>query len=162
MCENTPSVITSRKPLGPTDYLMTISRIFFPIYLAVGIPLNGYPLRLLISQMAGMKQPTSKTYQVTISITILAIAGFVAYIFPNITNLISIMGGICCVSIVITFPGRLFNSNVTFRNGFCTHNWRERCKLESLGRYKLNNVVDIHGVSCSSTFNFKCIWDSRS
>ena len=36
---------------------------------------------------------------------ILAKGAFIAYVFPDIINIISIIGGICCVSIVITFPG---------------------------------------------------------
>lgn len=109
MCNQTPDVITKRPALpGNNDYLMLISRFFFPLYLAVGIPLNASPLRLLFSQIFHMKQPTSVIYHVNISIAILAVSAFIAYIFPNITEIIDIMGGICCVSIVITFPGKLY------------------------------------------------------
>jgi len=58
--------------------------------------------------MAGLKQPTSKQYKIFVSIAILTFAGFIAYIYPEVISLISIMGGICCVSIVITFPGMVF------------------------------------------------------
>jgi len=50
MCNQTEDVITKRPALpGNKDYLMLAARFCFPLYLAVGIPLNASPLRLLLS-----------------------------------------------------------------------------------------------------------------
>jgi len=45
---------------------------------------------------------------VTSSIVILWGGAAIAYLFPMIISIIGFLGGICCVSIIITFPGNIF------------------------------------------------------
>lgn len=51
MYKDTPKVIINRDSINPnkTDYFMLVSRLLFPLYLSVAIPVNIAPLRSKIS-----------------------------------------------------------------------------------------------------------------
>ena len=74
----------------------------------------------------GKEEPTSNMFHVCCSAMILVFCAFVAYNFPEIINIISVMGGIGSTSIMITFPGNLLRwkyVNNSFRNGLCSPLW---------------------------------------
>ena len=115
MGEQTPQVIIERKSIEGTDYFMLASRAVFPLNLAICIPLHGGTLRQHIAEMLGKddpenKKPTSLLFHVFWSIVILSFSAALAYLFPQIINVISIIGGFACTSTMITFPGSFTTS----------------------------------------------------
>jgi amino acid permease len=123
-----PDIFINRDNLhGKTDYFILVSRVVFPLYLAIGIPLNVSPMKAQIYVMLygdGKKsgqdsedgshsdeggqaeeKQTSTAFHVFWSAVILSVGGTVAYLFPDVISIIGVIGGICCTGLMITFPG---------------------------------------------------------
>ena len=101
-------IVTRPAINGNKDYLMIIARVGFTINLSFCLPLNLSPERLQICSFLKIKQPSKAYIHFTITFILLAGSAFVGYIFPQIVDVISLLGGLCSVAIVITFPGMMY------------------------------------------------------
>lgn len=109
MMKDTPAIIINRENMDPdvTDYFMLAVRFLFPLYLSIAIPINIAPLRAKITTILGKNEPTTWTFHLFWSAFIMAKCATVAYLFPDILNILGVLGGICCTNIMITFPGKI-------------------------------------------------------
>ncbi len=106
MCGDTPQLIITRLDKeGSRDIAMLIARFLICFNLCVCIPMNGNPCRNQIFSAFGVTKPNKGQY-VGLTALLLLSSALVAYFFPNVINVISFLGGFCCVFLVITFPGR--------------------------------------------------------
>jgi len=111
MCDDTPAIIITRKILpGKSVWPILIANSLFIFYLCIGIVLNAFPLRCLIYKLRGTENPNLKTNFIW-ALLILFPTGVIAFLFPKIIDIISFLGGGCCVIFIVVFPGNLLRYN---------------------------------------------------
>eukprot|EP00831_Metopus_contortus_P085334 TRINITY_DN9903_c0_g1_i1.p1 TRINITY_DN9903_c0_g1~~TRINITY_DN9903_c0_g1_i1.p1 ORF type:complete len:267 (+),score=26.00 TRINITY_DN9903_c0_g1_i1:97-897(+) len=101
----TPDIIIYRKsPFSFTDYPIIISQISIVAALCIGIPLNYLPLReIILGKLFGSTEYICKRILIcTIGFTV--ITCLLTILLPNINTVLSILGGIGCVTICFISP----------------------------------------------------------
>lgn len=103
--DDTPPLVVNRAPLsGERDIFMMIARIAIWISMIFGFPVNYNPFRNnLFHFMKGTTEFTNRENFIMTTITV-ALATTLAILFPNITSVISILGGFFSVIICYLTP----------------------------------------------------------
>ena len=105
-----PELITDRKPLNgdDRDIAMNIGRLSMSIHLFTSIPLILFPSKNLIFEIRFLKEKKdNKFIYILVSFFLVYLTAGIAIIFPNIYDILSLMGGTGCVYMSITLPGLL-------------------------------------------------------
>jgi amino acid permease len=105
----TPRIVLERKSLDG-DYIDTtilIGIIALVILLLIHSPVNYFPCRLILAQLAGSEEVSRKQNYVITSCFFSCVV-IVAIIFPNITSVLSIIGGLCAVTQSYVLPTLMF------------------------------------------------------
>ena len=107
--ENTPDLVLEREKISQNDYLMTIGLCLFSITLATKISASYNCFRALILNI--MKyDPTNYPNGINfiITITVLSSTTFVAAMFQNISDYISLNGSFYGLFIAVIMPGIIY------------------------------------------------------
>ncbi len=107
--EQTPDLIVERDKIFKNDFLMTIGQMLFIFTLVAKICANYNGLRttlLILFNYDPIEYPNK--VNLVITVTSLAITTFIAAIFQNISDYISLIGSFCSVFVAIVMPGMIY------------------------------------------------------
>jgi len=103
-----PPLIINRISIFNNDFAMIIARLGIAITLMLTLPANYNAFRLsLLEQLYGNTELSDKK-NLLITIPTILISAFIAILYDQILNYISILGGFCSVIIAFVFPGILY------------------------------------------------------
>jgi amino acid permease len=106
---NSPDIIIERNKIFESDWLMIIGEICFIITLLAKIGVNYNALRSCILVLLSYDTSNfSKILNTMITIIVLAGTTFIASIFQNISDYISLIGSFCTVLISFFIPGIVY------------------------------------------------------
>jgi amino acid permease len=110
LADKTPALIVQRPPLPDVsfDWVMLVALIAISMTLIISIVINIVPTRLQILIMMGKHQNTENRTYTLVTAALVFGTGVVAYLIPNITSALGLIGGIGSVSLSITFPFLLY------------------------------------------------------
>ena len=104
---NTPEVILSRDPPTEewnTDWLQTICSILVMSTMVTNIVLNYIPFRNSLYFMSTGRENFSTKFNIICTVCFQAATCSVSIVFPNVSNVLAIFGGIASVNIVYIVP----------------------------------------------------------
>jgi len=96
---HTPRIVLERKSLtgDGIDTSILVGIVLLVILLLIHSPVNYFPSRLIIAQWMGKEEVTKKmNYGITLGFFSLVVT--TAIFFPDITAVLSIIGGLCAVT----------------------------------------------------------------
>lgn len=104
--ESTPDLVVTRKPFPPYSYdvFLMIAQISIAGALCITIPLNFVPLRTSIFNHIFSNQELTYTKTILASGIFTIASGILTVFLPDITSVLSIVGGIGCVAISYVIP----------------------------------------------------------
>ncbi|CDW85384.1 UNKNOWN [Stylonychia lemnae] len=105
--EMTNKIVIDREPLigQHIDLLLMIGRIMSVFALCIAFPLKMIPLKqILIHQMYSKEHQMTKGQSILMSFGFVMLTSVIAIIYPNITGVLSIIGGLCSVTIGYVLP----------------------------------------------------------
>ena len=104
---NTPEVVLLRTPPIPdwsTDWLMNIASILVMTTMVTNIVLNYMPFRNSLYYMFTGRDNFSQKFNLIATASFQAATTSVSIVFPNVSNVLAIFGGIASVNIVYIVP----------------------------------------------------------
>ena len=104
---NTPEIILSRDPpteYWNTDWLQTIASILVMSTMVSNIVLNYIPFRNSLYFMATGREKFSTKFNIICTVCFQVACCSVSIVFPNVSNVLAIFGGIASVNIVYIVP----------------------------------------------------------
>ena len=111
---NTPDIVLSRDPPTEewqTDWLVTVASILVLSTMVSNIVLNYIPFRNSLYFMSTGKEDFSTKFNLICTICFQTATCSVSIVFPNVSNVLAIFGGIASVNIVYIVPCKSPNSN---------------------------------------------------
>ena len=111
---NTPEIVLSREPPTEewtTDWLQTTASILVLSTMVSNIVLNYMPFRNSLYFMATGRENFSTKFNIICTICFQVATCSVSIVFPNVSNVLAIFGGIASVNIVYIVPRKFENSD---------------------------------------------------
>lgn len=107
--ELTARIVLERESLdGPyIDTSMLIGIIALVVLLLIHSPVNYFPCRLILCQVAG-REEVSKQANYVVTFSFFTLAALIAVLFPKITSVLSIIGGLCASTQGYVLPTALY------------------------------------------------------
>ncbi|CDW87213.1 UNKNOWN [Stylonychia lemnae] len=105
--EKTNQIVIDREPLigQLIDFPLMIGRIMIVIVLCIAFPINMVPLKqIMIHLIYSRKHQMTQGQNISMSLAFVMLTSVIAIIYPNITGILSIVGGICSVTICYVLP----------------------------------------------------------
>ena len=110
---NTPDIVLSRDPPTEewqTDWLVTVASILVLSTMVSNIVLNYIPFRNSLYFMCTGKEDFSTKFNLICTACFQTATCSVSIVFPNVSNVLAIFGGIASVNIVYIVPRKSPNS----------------------------------------------------
>lgn len=104
---NTPEIVLSREPPTEewtTDWLQTIASILVISTMVTNIVMNYIPFRNSLYFMTTGKENFSTKFNIICTVCFQVACCSVSIVFPNVSNVLAIFGGIASVNIVYIIP----------------------------------------------------------
>ena len=114
---NTPEIVLSREPPTEewkTDWLQTTASILVLSTMVSNIVLNYMPFRNSLYFMATGRENFSTKFNLICTICFQVATCSVSIVFPNVSNVLAIFGGIASVNIVYIVPRKFPINSLTF------------------------------------------------
>ena len=103
--DQTPNIVLDREPLtGGRDYAIMVAQVSIILVLFVALPVNYNPFRNQFFYMFFKKEVYSQKENVLCTSIFLAITSFIAIVFPKVSDVLGIIGGLNATSIQFLVP----------------------------------------------------------
>ena len=103
---STQSIVVERAPLEPykRDYYMLVGAIGICLIMVASLPVNYHPWRYQVFIFCFGRDTFSQKENWAITATFMIFCTAVAIVFPNITSVLSILGGLCSCTMSYLIP----------------------------------------------------------